>query len=921
MRALLGFGLICLLALNAQAKSPIPDIRDSYGVALADFDGDGLLDIYLVGFRTLNRLLINNGDGTFHDKSIPAGVGGNLMPQGIRNLELGASAVDFDNDGYVDILICGWGESLDLLKNRGDGTFYSVTRRMGLKRDVDANMAVWGDIDGDGYLDLLLTNETGPVRLYRNDHGLRLIPIPLEGTGIAADSGSQGALWCDLDLDGKLDLVITGWKNPVRVYRQVTPFKFEPVDLGIKFPPGMRCNAVLPGDIDGDGDADLLVTVRQGPNLLLVNQTDPPRRAADPSDWKLEPKPLRFREEAQARGLRDTLDSYGGAFADFDGDGDPDLFLTTRTFNFYYENRNGYFVRRELADVGLDDDDSYYNTGFMTGDLTPDPGDEMFLVSRDSASAILSGPIPLGRRLKVILHGVQSNRFGIGAELSLWSNDALAEADASGPAEINPGNPGVTSETRHQGKKKLLAAPSLRVSPRAAFSPDSWRLRQSQQVADGSGYLSSYIGPITFYLPSPVSPDSAAKAQNSVKTPSGVKAADGVSEGVVDSAKRGLNARMAPPEMRIRVRFPDGKVTVRKIYPADSVLEVWEGGPIATAYVRGSRRAYALLRDPLARRSILLTLLGAVIAFLVLRTALRAMAASIARKQYTKELVEKNRELQELIQEVSRTQQQLIHSEKLAALGQLVAGIAHELNNPIGFIYANLFQIRKYLGALEGIPLDDATRKVVAKMDQALKESQEGSIRIRDIVQNLRGLSRAGITARPGAGGKAAGQAGQVGENGKAETPMLNKRPCDLRHLMDKTLLLAQTNFSKNISVAKEYSETPLIEADETQIQQVFLNILVNAGQAMGEQGSLHIAIRPEGKVAMISIRDNGPGISAENLKHIFEPFFTTKAVGQGIGLGLHICYQIIAAHQGKIEARSTGQGAEFLIQLPLDGK
>ena len=106
--------------------------------------------------------------------------------------------------------------------------------------------------------------------------------------------------------------------------------------------------------------------------------------------------------------------------------------------------------------------------------------------------------------------------------------------------------------------------------------------------------------------------------------------------------------------------------------------------------------------------------------------------------------MQKNQELQELIEEVNRTQQQLIHSEKLAGLGQLVAGIAHELNNPIGFIYANLFQIRKYLDGHRRRALDDRGRNLLRKIDQALRESQDGSIRIRDIVQNLRGLSRAG---------------------------------------------------------------------------------------------------------------------------------------------------------------------------------
>ncbi|MDB5105490.1 MAG: His Kinase (phospho-acceptor) protein [Fibrobacteres bacterium] len=809
---------------DVQAKSPIPDIRDSYGVALADFDQDGLLDVYMVGFRTLNRLLINNGDGTFRDKSIPAGVGGNLMPQGIRNLELGASAADFDNDGAVDLLICGWGEALDLLKNRNDGTFYSVTKRMGLLWDVDANMAVWGDLDKDGYLDLLLTNEQGPVRLYRNDHGLRFVPVGLDSAGIAADTGSQGALWADLDLDGDLDLVLAGWHRPLRVYEQVAPFRFRETALNVDIPPGTRCNAVLPGDFDNDGDPDLLITVRQGPNLLLVNQADPPRKAGHPSDWSPAAKPIRFLERSRELGLSDTLDSYGGAFGDYDGDGDLDLFLTTRTLNFYYENLGGIpsggpgvaFQKRELREVGLEDDASTYNTGFMFGDLTPSPGDELVIVSRDSASAIQDGPEPAHRRLKVALHGVQSNSGGVGGEVSLWTMGPAGERDQA----------------------------------------EEWNLEQSAQVHGGEGYLSSYVGPLTFYLPDSINPQ------------------------------------------RIRVRFPGGKVVVRRVNPEDTLMEVWEGGFIAAAYERSSRAAYNTLRDPMRRRTILVWILGATAVFLFLRAVLKAMAANIARKRYTAELVDKNRELQDLIQEVNRTQQQLIHSEKLAALGQLVAGIAHELNNPIGFIYANLFQIRKYLDGIDPSLLDPKSRATLNKIDQALRESQDGSIRIRDIVQNLRGLSRAG-TSGPGT--------------------VLRKKPCDINQLIEKSLLLAQTTFSKNILVEKDYGDVPLVEADETQIQQVFLNILVNAGQALGEKGVIRIRSRAADGDASVSVSDDGPGIGAENLKHVFEPFFTTKPVGQGIGLGLHICYQIVRAHQGDLQARSAvGQGAEFLVTLPL---
>jgi two-component system NtrC family sensor kinase len=796
--------------------SPIPDIRDSYGVALADFDGDGLLDIYLVGFRTLNRLLVNNGDGTFRDKSIPAGVGGNLMPQGIRNLELGASAADFDKDGAIDILVCGWGEALDLLHNRKDGTFASVTRRVGIARDVDANMGLWGDFDGDGWLDLLLTNETGPVRLYRNDHGWRFIAMPLEGAGIAADTGSQGGLLGDFDLDGDLDLALAGWRHPVRVYAQEAPFRFKELDLGLALPAGTRCNAVLPGDPDGDGDMDLLVTVRGGTPLLLRNLTDPDRSAAHLPDWTPKGKPLRYLESAAAFGLADTLDGYGGAFADYDGDGDEDLFLTTRDFNRYYENTGGALQARDLAVLGMGGDLSTYNTGFMPGDLVPGPALEMLLVSRDSASAILRGPEPKGRRVLVRLFGAAGNRGGIGSWVQLWSRPTLAVRDP-------------------------------------------WMLAQSRQAHGGEGYLSAYAGPLAFHL------------------------ADTLSH-------------------RLRVRFPSGKVVVRKVAPTDSLLEIWEGGFMAVAWARGSRVIYNALHEPSTRLSILYWALGLAAAFVLLRAAVRAMAQGIARKQYTRELLQKNSELHELVAELNRTQQQLIHSEKLAGLGQLVAGIAHELNNPIGFIYANLFQIRKYLDGLDPSRLDDRGRALVAKMDQALKESQDGSIRIRDIVQNLRGLSRAG--AQPGKPGSG-----------------LNKKPCDLGQLLDKSLLLAQTTFSKNIAVEKDYAPVT-VEADETQIQQVFLNILVNAGQALGEKGRIRLTVRAEGGQATVSLADDGPGISPENLRRIFEPFFTTKPVGQGIGLGLHICYEIIAAHQGSLEARSpatgTSHGAEFLVTLPL---
>ncbi len=806
-----------LCAQENISNNALPDIRDAYGVSIADFNGDGLLDIYIVGFRTLNRMLINRGDRTFIDKSIAAGVGGNLMPKGIKNLEVGAATADFDNDGAIDILITGWGDGLDLLKNRKDGTFYSVTSQMGLAQDIDANMGVWADLDQDGYVDLLLTNEHGPIQIYHNDHGLKFNQIPLAQTGLPLDSGSQGAAFTDLDLDGDLDLVVAGWKKPLQIFEQISPFYFKQIPLNIKFKPGMRCNAILVGDVDNDGDFDLVVTVREGHNLLLINQNNPSLKTLDISTWKSRVdsivKPLHFVEQAHAWGIIDSADHYGGALADFDGDGDFDLLLTTRGANFYYENSEHHFYYRNNFDLGLPPNFSTYNTGFVPAPVFGGKSLDWLMASRDSACQIQAGLTPKLPRIEVKLHAVESNVSSIGAQITFWS--------------------------------------------RKFGDPGEWQLQQFQEVSGGYGYFSSYIGPLLFTLP--------------------------------DTLR----------EYQFAVRFPNGKRVEYKINPHDSIIDIWESRFFPGTWAKIWHWSYTTYHDPVRRKNVLFAVAAFILLTLLSRTVLRIMATSIARRQNQAELVQKNEELRLLIEEVQKTQQQLIHSEKLAGLGQLVAGIAHELNNPIGFIYANLHQIQKYLDRSDFSNLDEKSKLLVQKMKEALAECQDGSIRIRDIVQNLRGLSRAGNAD---------------------ESKSLTKKVSDLNLMIDKSALLAQTNFSKNIQLQKQYAELPPISIDETQIQQVILNILVNAGQALDKEGSIFIHTFEEGPWAVVSIKDNGLGIKPDHLHRIFEPFFTTKPVGQGIGLGLHLSYQIIKAHEGYITVNSVmGHGAEFIIKLPLD--
>ena len=800
---------LCALMSTASAQS-LPDVRDAYGVAIADFDGDGLPDIYIVGFRTLNRMLINQGDGTFRDRSIASGTGGNLMPQGIRNLELGATAADYDNDGAVDLLISGWGDALELLHNRSDGTFVDVTKQTGILRNADANTGAFADLDRDGYLDLLITNEHGPMRLYRNDHGIRFLPVSLEDAGLETDSGSQTAFFTDLNGDGNLDLAVAGWKHPIRLYEQNSPFHFRSVALPVMPLVGTQCNTAVSADLDNDGDMDLFFACRGDRNYLFENLSNPIITAASPKEWKPAKPFPKFEDVGRLWGLPDSMDAYGATLADLDGDGDVDLFLTARGANHYFENTGKGFEERPLPQGGIADTRADYSTAGMVADLTPSPGLELLIASRDSACVLFEGGGSRSSYLRVFPKGLFSNRKAVGANVSLW---------------------------RAEGS--------------------SWRMLSQREVHGGEGYFSSYSGPVLFALPA------------------------------------------GSAELRVRVAFPNGRVVTRRVKPGYMDLEVWEGGFVAGVYTRGIYEFRLLEHDPARVRSLLIAFLIFAVFVFILRWLLRRMAQTIARRKYLVELEVKNRELERLIEEVKRAQQQLVQGEKLAALGQLVAGIAHELNNPIGFIYANLHQIHGYLGALasETIALEER-EALLRKARAALEESQEGSKRVRDIVQNLRGISRAGMNPK---------------------NAVLDKSVSDLNALLDKSLMLAQTTFSKNIGIEKVYAEALSLTCDAAQIQQVFLNILVNAGQAMGEQGKLQLRTWRENGFICASISDSGPGISSENLKHLFEPFFTTKPVGQGLGLGLHISYDIIRAHGGTLEARSeTGKGAEFTLRLPV---
>lgn len=254
------------------------------------------------------------------------------------------------------------------------------------------------------------------------------------------------------------------------------------------------------------------------------------------------------------------------------------------------------------------------------------------------------------------------------------------------------------------------------------------------------------------------------------------------------------------------------------------------------------------------------------------------------------------RDVTELVraqEELRATQAQLIQQGKMAALGVLVAGVAHDINTPLGSIKANIELTKKLVERLATkLPVDDP--KIVrlsSALDDAVKTSMLACERIGGIVGSLRNF------ARP--------DASELEE-------------VDLHAGLDSSLLLCGHLFKNRVDVAKHYGELPLVRCNRGEINQVFMNLLTNAAQAIGDAGTITVTTAAEGHEVRVTIRDDGAGIEAEHLDRIFEPGFTTKSVGAGTGIGLSIAHRIVSGLGGRISADSTpGEGASFTVTLP----
>ncbi len=279
-------------------------------------------------------------------------------------------------------------------------------------------------------------------------------------------------------------------------------------------------------------------------------------------------------------------------------------------------------------------------------------------------------------------------------------------------------------------------------------------------------------------------------------------------------------------------------------------------------------------------------------------------------------MVVTNQSLEKAIEELKATQEQLIQAEKMASLGQLTAGIAHEINNPINFVSANIQPlkddmddiikiIRQYEEVIKANKLETAFTSVnkfreeanielsLKEIDDLLNGMDDGAKRTSEIVKGLRNFSR-------------------------MDQNVLKKS--NLNESLDSTLALLHSTYKNRIEIIKNYGDIPEIDCFPGQINQVFMNILSNAIQAISAEGVIHIKTWTDGNMVKISLRDSGAGMTDAVRKKIFDPFFTTKEVGKGTGLGLSITYGIIEKHNGEIEVFSKpGHGTEFIISIPIE--
>ncbi len=1013
-----------------QAQFLIPDINDAYGVCFRDINGDRRPDIYLVCYRAFNRLLLNSGGGVyFYDATVESGLGGDPMPMGAQNLELGAVSADFDNDGDADLVIAGWGRTTRLYSNEGGLVFQDVSGRLNIPSHLYINGVITADVNLDGFLDLFFTDERLTNRLLLNDHKGGFTDRTRE-SGLVATSSSRGAAFSDVDLDGDPDLFVANLYGPDFFYRNDGGyFSRQTLDLAV-CRDSLSSQSCCFGDVDNDGDPDLFVARIETPNQLYVNETAP-----GDSVWSFSPSPLPPSPKGNGS-------SNGCLMADFNQDGLLDIWVTNDGPNQLLVNTgSGIFI----PSVYGPNPGNSYSTGAAVADYDDDGDLYLFTSNLDGFCLFSENVINDSRSLRLRVEGVRSNRDGIGCRIEFFrSGSSFRRESLLASREIQGGSGlySMSDPVVHLG----LGQTAL-VDCRVIF-PSGRRVEMTGLKAGGLYRISEYIGPtrqmllllsrirrvithqnfwqglllvIAFplifiglvrlglkrYLWTTrtvtavlallfILAASAILLRGSAGLVSLFLFIDGTSlvlGGILSlHFERTLRLRQLRERYRsVLLKLSNRIVQIREAElllktVIDHITEYTEFDcPAALLFDRESERFSAQycpagyldmkklntkkvrerliklltqksylsggkvdlpLSDPAVRISFLAALkrgdnfFGLIILaschpveplhrddiglyhsianqmavaaenieyIRASNEMIKKLTEASVREKYLEELENKNRslddknkQLQLLYDELKQTESQLIQSEKMASLGQLVAGIAHELNNPIGFIYGNMKQLRSYIDRVESFLQKNAKGEkslagILPDLNGLIEDTLKGSQAVKELVENLRTFSH---------------------------LDQAERKPADIHPGIETCLMILRPEIKDRIRIETSLETTRQVECNAGQLNQVFLNIILNAAQAIPDLGTIFIRTRDRGDTVVIEIEDTGSGIPEEIQDKIFDPFYTTKEVGHGMGLGLSISYSIIQNHGGKIEVESRkGKGSLFRITLPVKSK
>lgn len=1038
---LLGCGLLCgadaqegVIRMFARPPSQplLPDIDDAYGIAFRDMNGDRRPDLYLVGFRSLNRLLENRGAAApFDDATIPSGLGGNLMPHGTSNLELGTASADLDNDGLPEIFIAGWGgNTTRLFYNSGQLRFRDATPQDILDGTLDANGVAVADVNLDGRLDFFITDEHFTNRLYVQD-SQELFTERTAQAGLQYNGVSQSAAFCDIDLDGDPDLYVTNWFGPDLMYRNDGTGVFSRVPVRMEVcEKVINTNCAAFADFDNDGDFDCYVTHREGRDFLYRNET-----AAGDTAW-------RFTDVSEAFGITETGASYSAKFADLDHDGWLDLYVTHIGPNVCYLNRSGaYFTEIYREAPNARDALIGYSTAAAAADYDRDGDLDLCVANKDTFCVLYPNPLNDGRFIQFRIEGVLSNRDGIGTRVEIYpAGQLMIRTALLGCREVSGGNGYLSMDdpTVHFGlgsirtvdaafyftSGKIVALRNLSAGSRIHVAEYGglrrWAIRAYQRImhqihsprfrmeallffafilqtalfmtfglrrylwrpATTFGFAVGYFFMAVLILTvlQPLGRMTALSAVN-ILTLISIAMFTFYSERLARSDRirrryRGVLVRLNqeivhihddsqllqtlvqtlrehtefdavcawlidPQSFKFRKGVCEG-IRVSKIQMKEntslksckelllehSILQTSEHAALKS--LSDLCRAHLVIPMTRENRIYGILTLGAPGSFTPLNPDDHSLFSSMAnqmaisiennafirksnamvkqlteakvREKYLRRLEDanasldaKNQELQQLYDELKHTEMQLIQSEKMASLGQLVAGISHELNNPVGFIYGNIKQLNRYIQRLEKAVQSDTlqadVKSLLPDLEGLIEDTVKGSQSVKVLVDNLRKFSH---------------------------LDQAEWKECNVHEGLDLSLMILRPQLRNRIQVQKSYQADKTVCGNAGQLNQVFLNLLSNAAQAIAKEGRIGVRTRNVEDGIEITIEDSGKGITEQDRKRIFDPFFTTKPVGQGMGLGLSISYSIIQNHGGRIAVESQpGKGSLFTVFLP----